>query len=175
MNKAIEEYRRLRDDVDRKAAELMEVHRERLCCRALCSDCCVNLTVWPVEFFSIVEELKATKWPRPVWDEAASCGLLKDGLCQIYPYRPIICRTHGLPLVYLHDEDRPDEYAISFCEKNFVGVDIETFVFTPDNTLHLDEMNERLARINLGYLEEGAGAGFENRRRIELREILEYL
>lgn len=175
MNKAIEEYRRLRDEVDRKASDLMEVHRDRLCCKALCHDCCVNLTVWPVEFFSMVEELKAAKWPRPQFDEGASCGFLKAGLCQIYPYRPIICRTHGLPMVYMHDEDRPDEYAVSFCEKNFVGVDVETFVFTPDNTFHLDELNSELALINLRYLEERKETSFRDRRRIEMRELLEYL
>lgn len=175
MSKAIDNYLLLRQEVDRKAMDLAEIHRDRLNCRAMCPDCCVNLSVWPVEFFSIVEEMKRARWPRPEWDEGAGCGFLKDGLCQIYPFRPIICRTHGLPLVYLPDDERPDEYAVSFCEKNFVGVDIETFVFTPANTLHLDEINERLARIHTAFLEErGESSPFE-RRRIELREILEYL
>ncbi|WP_022665261.1 hypothetical protein [Desulfospira joergensenii] len=32
------------------------------------------------------------------------CPLNKEGLCALYPYRPMICRLHGLP----HELHRPD-------------------------------------------------------------------
>lgn len=42
------------------------------------------------------------------------CPALKDGACQIYEYRPLICRKFGIPL---YNPDRPGR--IYACELNF--------------------------------------------------------
>ena len=170
----IQQYRQLRDEVDRKAAELETVHADWMACKKGCSGCCMNLSVWPVEFFSILAELKETGWPRPQLNLDGECVYLDAGsACQIYPFRPLICRTHGLPLVYWHEDADPPEYGVMFCEKNFKGADKVTF--TAENTLNMEEANEKLARLNLAFIEENDDAELEPQTRIELRRLMDFL
>ncbi|MBL7215722.1 MAG: YkgJ family cysteine cluster protein [Phycisphaerae bacterium] len=173
MKEIIRQYRQLRDEVDQLASKLSEVHSDHMACRKGCCGCCMNLSVWPVEFYSIVEEMKRFEWDKPTFNEKAACDFLKDGLCSIYPFRPIICRTHGLPLVYWHEETEPPGYGVMFCEKNFKGTD--GIDFGSDNTLNMDEVNEKLARINLVFLDEQKYPSLESDTRIEMRKLLDYL
>ena len=171
MNSILEIYRRLRDEVDRQAAALESVHSDWMACKKGCCVCCMNLSVWPVEFYSIVEEMKRFEWDKPQFNDDATCGFLKDGLCAIYPFRPIICRTHGLPLVYWHDETDPPGYGVMFCEKNFQNAD--DIDFGPDSTLNMDEVNEKLARLNIAFVEKHQDLSLEPTTRIELRKLIE--
>ncbi|HOL89027.1 MAG TPA: YkgJ family cysteine cluster protein, partial [Anaerohalosphaeraceae bacterium] len=125
---AVEDYRRLREEADAIAARLTEVHGSQIVCRAGCTDCCQNLSVWPVEFYAVLEDLRAAGCSHLVFDESASCGFLKDGLCQIYPFRPLICRTHGLPIAF---EIETAEIAVSFCPKNFQDWEQKGLTFGP--------------------------------------------
>jgi Fe-S-cluster containining protein len=150
MNELTQHYRRLRDQVDQLVGRLETIHRDAIQCKQGCTHCCVNLTVWPVEFFAIAEDLGAAGI-KPVFDPTAACGFLKDGLCQIYAFRPIICRTHGLPLVYLDDEQDEPAYGVTFCEKNFQEADDSAF--GPDNTLDMDAVNQALAHLQAAFVE----------------------
>lgn len=171
MSNPIKQYRQLRDQVDQKAAELESCHRDQIACQKGCCGCCQNLTVWPVEFYSILDEMKAQDWPMPEFNEQAVCGFLKEGLCTIYPFRPMICRTHGLPLVYWHDEIDPPGWGVMFCEKNFT--DADDIAFGPDNTLNMDEINEKLARANVAFVEQHPELNLTPETRIELRQLVE--
>src|SRR5512145_132205 len=94
----IEDYLSFRSHIDEEIKRLKELHGPDITCRPGCMVCCVNLTVFPVEFFTIQEELGKTniKHGDLHFDESAPCGFLnEEGLCRIYPFRPIICRTHG--------------------------------------------------------------------------------
>lgn len=171
MDDAVGQYLKLRDEVDRRAAELARRHGRHIVCRPGCSACCVNLTVLPVEFEAIRRSLAGAAGPAVSFDGQAPCGYLVDGLCAIYPQRPIICRTHGLPIAFRNDEDQ--EWSVSFCERNFANAGQRDLEFGPESTLDLDDLNDRLARINLAYL-VGAGArGPTPGSRIELRRLVE--
>lgn len=53
-------------------------------------------------------------------DDETPCPLLdRDGRCLVYPYRPMTCRLHGLPLLDLSGEVMHDEW----CTENFVSID----------------------------------------------------
>ena len=174
MNNSIQQYRQLRDEVDQKAAALETFHVEHMECQKGCCGCCMNLSVWPVEFYSIVEEMKVVRRPKPQLNDGKECSFLDEqGNCQIYPFRPIICRTHGLPLVYWHEETDPPGYGVMFCEKNFQRAD--EIDFGPYNTLNMDEVNEKLARLNVTFVEENKDLSLEPTTRIELRSLLDYL
>ena len=173
-NNSIQQYRQLRDEVDGISEMLFEIHSERMCCAKGCCHCCQNLSVWPVEFYSIVEEMKTAGWAKPQLNDGKECSFLDEqGDCQIYPFRPIICRTHGLPLVYWHDETDPPGYGAMFCEKNFE--DSDKIDFGPDNTLNMDEVNEKLAKLNLAFIKQKKDSSLEPTTRIELRNLLDYL
>lgn len=174
MKKIIQQYRRLRSEVDQTVAKLEKIHTEHMQCRKGCYGCCMNLSIWPVEFYSIVEEMKAAGWAKPHLNDKKECFFLDEqGTCQIYPFRPIICRTHGLPLVYWHEETDPPGYGVMFCEKNFS--DSDDIDFAPENTLNMDEVNEKLARLNIAFVEENQELKPEPVTRIEMKELLSHL
>ncbi len=66
-------------------------------------------------------EILVAKWGEPeAWGSLPppgarlACPALEDGVCQIYPYRPLICRKFGIPL---WNPDRPGR--VYACELNF--------------------------------------------------------
>jgi uncharacterized protein len=117
----------LQDDVDAFRLQLAERtrpleqrHAARLQCRRGCSACCVDdITVFEVEAAVIRTrhgELLATGEPGPV----GACAFLDgEGACQIYPDRPYVCRTQGLPFRWIDDEAEAEYRDI--CELNEPG------------------------------------------------------
>jgi Fe-S-cluster containining protein len=157
--------------VDERAAELMRLHAGHLVCRAGCTACCVNLTVLPVEFEAIRRSLACASGDRIPFDTLAACGFLTaSGLCSIYAHRPIICRTHGLPIAFAGEDG--EGCSVSFCQRNFTDADEDELDFGPENTLDVDVMNEHLSRLNLAYLAE-SGVNPSADGRIELRKLTE--
>lgn len=143
------------------AKRLTALHGGDITCRTGCTDCCVNLTVFPVEFHAIRLAMTraGVKLDADAFDPAAVCGFLHEGLCRIYPFRPIICRTHGLPILYLDDASGQYTWEVSFCELNFTGRD--SLEFTEDTLLNIEGINTELSRINRDFI-ASKGIGGEN-------------
>jgi hypothetical protein len=99
-------------------------------------------------------------------------GELAKAATQRGQIRPIICRTHGLPLVYRHDDTNPPGWGVMFCEQNFHAAD--EIDFGPDTTLNMDNINEKLARMNIAFLEENKDLDLKPTDRIELRQLLNH-
>jgi hypothetical protein len=174
LEEAIQHYRKLRDSADKMTEKLGIIHDGKLVCGKGCCKCCTNLSVFPVEFFAMVEEMKKAGWTKLQFDAAAICGYLNEKKeCEIYPFRPIICRTQGLPLAFYDDDAQ--SYSVTFCPKNFTGLEPEQHDFGPDNTLNLDELNDDLFDIHLQYITEHPEMGFTPETRIELRRLGEFL
>ncbi len=81
----------------------------KLECRKGCHACCEDgLKVFPVEAALIMAhapDLLASGKPNT----GAGCAFLDNaGACRIYPWRPYVCRTQGLPLRWL-EEDQTGE------------------------------------------------------------------
>lgn len=174
LKKAIEAYRHLCRQVDDRIARLEAMHRGHLACRAGCCDCCVNLTVFSVELYAIASQLAESGTKKMQFDPRVSCGWLEDGLCRIYAVRPIICRTHGLP-VTVPQQDGSEQKEVSFCPLNFTRIDPEAYLFGPDNTLDLADLNERLCRINADFLDAFQRQGVELPVRIEMARLSELI
>nr|WP_320119414.1 YkgJ family cysteine cluster protein [uncultured Marinifilum sp.] len=141
-------YRRLRDEVSEVSNKLAALHKNEMACKKGCSDCCMNFQVLPVEYFSILEELKQNPPDaHKVLDEdAEGCNFLIDDLCQIYESRPFICRTHGLPLLFMNQEG--DAWELSACPLNFTSFDD----FHSENTFPQDTYNSKLFLINQEFV-----------------------
>jgi hypothetical protein len=96
----------LTDKVDAFFARVEERHPTDLQCRNGCHDCChVRLTITRVEASAIRDEIST--WDRErraalaanvavSQDRCAALG--PDGRCMIYAARPIVCRSHGVPI-----------------------------------------------------------------------------
>jgi uncharacterized protein len=151
---------------DEKTEALVKKHKKYLVCAKKCTECCENTTVLPIEFFSILYGLKQ-KGIKPELTKQ-KCAFLKNGLCQIYELRPLICRTHGLPLAYGQDDD-PLNKTVSFCHLNFVNGEPE---FNEKTVLDMDELNIELTNLNEKFIKTFDG---ELPERIELTELMKDL
>jgi len=162
-------YQDLLDKVDAKSKEFHQRYAEQLQCRKGCSSCCLpGLSVFSVERLAIKEWLGA----RPEVVEAiqnqthaaSACRFLdKEGACQIYPVRPIICRTQGLPLSFKVDEKSRRDV----CPLNFEETDL--FTLPTDGVLNLDLLNTLLVLVD--QVEGGDEAG--QRFTLDLKSILD--
>ncbi|MDH7598079.1 MAG: YkgJ family cysteine cluster protein [Sedimentisphaerales bacterium] len=125
---ALEALARLYELVDRQARALAAVHKDRICCRKGCSSCCKDgLTVFELEAMNIRRNhagLLQTAKPH----EVGMCAFLDEqGACRIYPSRPYVCRTEGLPLRWI--DQMPDGSPVEMrdiCPLNDQGPAIET-------------------------------------------------
>ena len=148
-DKSIEAYTALREEIDQEVAKLERYHQKHLACKKGCDLCCLNFSVFPVEFEAIRRECGGKFDVHRALDdtgEPGSCLFLKNHSCTLYASRPIICRTHGLPLFYLNN----DNWELSHCELNFTGVDED--YFDEEHTFAQDKWNSRLFLINREYV-----------------------
>ena len=123
----LDELRAFHTLVEQEAQALAERHGPRITCRPGCSICCRDgLTVFSIEAARIAEEYlellgKGTSHPK------GACAFLDgSGRCRIYPARPHVCRTHGLPLSWVEPaEDGGWKELRDICPLNEVGPVLE--------------------------------------------------
>lgn len=165
----IKNYRALLKNIDERTDSLTTTHEKQMVCKKGCDKCCMAISVFPVEYYAIREALKeqlGTFTPAGTKDEEA-CLFLKDHNCQIYAYRPIICRTHGLPILYFNETE--EGYELSLCELNFTDFDFSQF--DDQNTLMLDSFNSQLFQINSQFVEQFNEKSYGVTDRIPLKNL----
>jgi hypothetical protein len=126
MTTAVERYRELAARVDAFFAKVHARHGADMACAPGCDACCrVRPTVTRVEADE-VRALVASLAPperervvaRALAASADRCAALDDeGRCAIYAARPLVCRSHGVPVRLRDARSLP---VVSSCEKNFV-------------------------------------------------------
>lgn len=126
-------YGELAAKVDAFFARVAGRHGDAMQCRAGCSACCVaGLSVTGVEAEAIREGLAAMPDEERArlrerargresarGEESAACPALdEEGRCSIYAARPLVCRSHGLPIRMPSGRGLP---VIDACPKNFAS------------------------------------------------------
>jgi len=114
MENLLDNYFQMRARVDALCRGIHDVLSGRITCSEGCSSCCTAITLFPVEaaaLNSALEALPVTRRAairRHVAAQAGGerCPLLEDHRCLLYAARPIICRTHGLPIIYTEGNER---------------------------------------------------------------------
>ncbi|HJV34170.1 YkgJ family cysteine cluster protein [Geomonas sp.] len=152
----LENYLALVGRVDELCARSVAGFAEHIVCKAGCDACCRHLSIFAVEAAALREALAALPAAEAdaIREKALAapegrCPLLHDGLCLLYQARPIICRTHGLPLLI----SREGEKSVDFCPDNFRGL-----TSIPGSAvIDLERLNEMLAAINALYLQSHPG------------------
>ncbi len=168
MDSPFKKYKSFRNEVDNRCTVLWEKHHQHMKCRAGCASCCEAFKVLPVEFEYIKANINFDEL-KPNWDASDDeCVFLVNNKCSIYEHRPIICRTHGYPLVRLNEE--LEEYEVSFCPLNFKNFPIDSF--NNQNVYFEDKYNSELFQINKEFLEDSANTEFDNGQLIPLRDVL---
>lgn len=173
MDIVFNEYKDFIKGVDAQVDALLKSHRGHMACGKGCDHCCMDFSVFPVEFHYIQEQMLKSEFvspDQPVLTDVTSnrCALLMNGACSIYAFRPFICRTHGLPLVYLNEAG--DEMELSFCERNFTDVDDDYFEI--DNVMEQDGLNSDLFMINQRFLKARPELGLDEVTLMPLKELL---
>ena len=120
-------YLLLRAEIDLKVEKLFDQHKGHMVCRKGCDACCFGFKVFPVEFYAIKKAtgLKGEYAPGDDINGNERCQFLHNHECTIYQHRPIICRTHGLPLLNMNEEGT--EWELSVCELNFTEIEENYF------------------------------------------------
>lgn len=167
---ALANYRDLTARVDDLCRRIAAEYRDSLACREGCDDCCRHIAIFPVEAAALalaLSDLPAGESARvrelARLASTGACPLLENGRCLLYSARPIICRTHGNPLLFAGREG-----VIDFCPKNFNGVTS----FPAAYVLDLDLLNTTLAAINAVFT---SSSGFFHRSGQERLTIAEAL
>jgi len=160
------DYYQLRNEIDSECRRLEEAHRNFLVCASGCTGCCMDFNIFPVEFHSIFEELKGKKIEYNRSASEGECLFVVNGLCSIYESRPVICRTHGLPLLSMGEE----EWELTHCELNFTGAAPE---FDESNTFPQDRYNSKLFLLNRKFIRSYKGHSYKELELIPLRELVD--
>jgi len=167
-----EGYFSLQSQVDQLSHQLEKIHKPHLVCKMGCDLCCMDYSIFPVEFYTIAENLSKQnlKLDLTAVKNNESCVFLKDHKCTIYTERPIICRTHGLPFLYVNEDE---EWELSACELNFTEYDTEDFTY--ENTFPQDRFNSELFMLNKEFIRNFEEQKYGEFDLIPIRELVKYV
>ncbi|TYT73846.1 YkgJ family cysteine cluster protein [Desulfobotulus mexicanus] len=159
-------YRALVKRVDERLEEIRMQAGSHMVCSKGCDACCRHISVFAVEAFAMAKAMAALGE-----DEKASirmraekagpedpCPLLNDGLCGLYEARPIICRTHGYPLLIQEEE----EAFLDCCPLNFSG-GLEKAL---PMSIALEPLNRMLVAVQGMFVKESGMEGVPERMTI---------
>lgn len=147
-------YHALICKVDSLCSEIVLAGGDSIACRQGCDGCCRHFSVSWVEAYNIavaVAGLEKT-CAKMIRDRAGNfmeredCPLLEGGSCLLYDQRPIICRTHGLPILIKNGEST----TIDYCPKNYRNADS----IEGRHIIDLDRLNDTLAAINSLFIKD---------------------
>ena len=154
MSYPLDNYRQLTARIDELCGAITASLGEQITCSPGCSSCCTSITIFPVEAAALREELynlpdsQADEIRRHVAEHATGerCPLLSLHHCLLYRARPIICRTHGLPIIYTTEEGRSSDC----CPLNLSGAEAVSGAHVVD----IDKLNTLLVAVNSIFLSQ---------------------
>ncbi|MBN2804847.1 MAG: YkgJ family cysteine cluster protein [Deltaproteobacteria bacterium] len=159
-------YLQLRERTDRFFESVAARYNDQVLCTAGCSACCESgISIVIIEAVAMGKELGISEdriqlqaGQASIIGEGSKCSFLDEkGYCKVYVARPLICRTHGMPLLNIEDE------TVNVCELNFK--DIEPHRSTILNT---ENLNAALFAVNLEYCTKN---GLNPRARVSIDRV----
>ena len=166
MSHLLDNYKRLITRIDALCSAIESALGEQITCTEGCSSCCTAITIFPVEAAALRDTLdalpkqEAESIRRHVAQNASGerCPLLSHDHCLFYRARPIICRTHGLPITYTEANQQKSDC----CPLNMT----ETDTVSGANVVDLDKLNALLVAVNALYLSQADAAAMPERMTI---------
>lgn len=155
---ALTQYADLLARIESLFGEIQSRHASAMKCGLGCHSCCKpKLTIGPLEAEKIrrglagdaerLASLRALEAADPF--KGKRCTFLTaEGGCGIYELRPLVCRSHGVPLQFkdLDAGSRDDAPRLrDVCGLNFVGQDIGRL--ESKDVMNLDTLNTLLALL----------------------------
>lgn len=154
MDDLLHNYRQLIERIDALCRGIKDALGEQITCTEGCSDCCTAINLFPVEAASLAVALEALPEDeaedirRYVAEQAQGerCPLLRHHRCLLYAARPVVCRTHGLPIIYGTGHERN----IDYCPLNLT----EEKTLPGSAIIDLDNLNSLLVAVNALFLSQ---------------------
>jgi uncharacterized protein len=147
-------YLALRGRIDHFWTQVASACPGQLVCKEGCDACCRHLNLFWVEGAALgaaLAQLPVAQVDRIRQQarqaDAVACPLLYQGSCLLYQARPLICRSHGLPVLLANAEG---ERQLDHCPENFRGVDS----LPSGAVLNLEVLNTTLSAINRLFVAE---------------------
>lgn len=152
MDDTLQNYRQLLARVDALCLEISNILQGQITCSEGCSSCCTSITLFPVEAAALraamdllpVEEADSIRRHVAAHAEGERCPLLSHHRCLLYDARPIICRTHGLPVMFAEENEKK----VDCCPLNLS----ESESLPGKAIIDLDRVNAVLVAVNALYL-----------------------
>lgn len=154
MKNTLENYFMLVKRVDELCKAVEDILSDHITCAEGCSSCCKAITIFPVEAEAIrmaidtlpEEEADDIRQHAADYAKGDVCPLLSSNRCLIYPFRPLICRTHGFPILFTDGEGR----RVDYCPSNLQNCSSIPGAAVID----LDRLNAMLVAINSLFLSQ---------------------
>ncbi len=169
----LERYRELAARVDAFFARVTARHGHEMQCRPGCDACCRVHPGIPrgeaAEITALVRSLapgaRARLAARAEQPRDDRCPALEDdGRCAVYAARPLVCRSHGVPVRMRDARSLP---VVSSCHLNFVARGPQAA--DADCVLDQETLSTILHAVDAAYARE---AGVEPGERVELARAI---
>ncbi len=173
----IERLAVLAEEVDAEFAAIHERQAARMQCRAGCSACCrARLSITRVEeaflrrgLATFSDERRAELSARVREENREMCPALDDdGRCGIYPFRPLLCRSYGVPLRHRRAVALVNPPVIDVCDLNFTDTPLK--LLPPADVFDQTALVEALETIDGDHCSDN---DLPQRQRILIADILE--
>ena len=173
----IERIAALAERVDADFSAIQDRQATRMQCRAGCSACCrARLSITRVEegflrrgLATLSEERRAELSARTREKNREMCPALDaDGRCGVYPFRPLICRTYGLPLRHRRTVVLVNPPVIDSCDLNFTETSLK--VLPSEDVFDQTSLIEMVETIDREYCAENE---LPQGHRVPIAQILE--
>ncbi len=143
-------------------------------CSSGCDDCCRRrLTITRIEADAIASALAGLgddarrALAGSIDRSPEACAALVHGRCSIYGARPLVCRTHGLPIRFREAGDRRALPLVDACPRNFGGRELAGL--PPGSVLDQATLSTVLGALDAARADEAAAPRGE---RVDLAEHL---
>lgn len=162
--------------VDEEFAGIQARQGARMQCAAGCSDCCrARLSITRVEesllrrgLARLPESERQELAHRATDPKREMCPALDDdGRCQLYAWRPLICRSFGVALRHRAEVILVNPPVLDVCDLNFVGVRLPSL--PAEDVLEQTELDGKLAAIDDTYCERN---DYPQGERVGIAQIL---
>ena len=154
MDGVLANYYALIRKVDDLCSHIGSEFPDQLACKAGCSGCCRHITLAWIEAMALAvalhhlpaDEAEAIRLRAQHAKTDGECPLLVEDHCALYDHRPIICRTHGLPILTSDGEG----HTIDYCSHNFTGV----ASIPGSSVIDIERLNTLLDSVNRLFINE---------------------
>jgi Fe-S-cluster containining protein len=140
-------------------------NRGRINCKKGCFSCCKDdLEVFGIEA-EFIRENQSQFLKNNSANPVGACAFLnEEGACRIYESRPFVCRTHGVPIAYLQEDEMGEFELRDICPLNEEGESLENL--STEKIFQNNAWEEKLALLQI-MVDKGS------MERIFLRDLFE--